>query len=342
VEPVSQLILRNEARIPSGPVVLVNPPRDALLRELERSDRPVRASTQDFGDFRWLMAAGADARFEAIPTFGPGECSVILCLPREKDRLDMLLHAIAAQLAPQAGLWLVGENHGGIKSSARHLRRHFGLVATVANARHCGLLEAAGLLETQPFHLDDYAVEWVVSFASKTIRLCSLPGVFAHGRLDPGTRLLLDTLEDIRPGGRVLDFACGSGVIGLAVLSGSSRAELTLLDSSALALESSRRSLAINSAGAELLPSDGLSELTGRFDWIVSNPPFHRGIRNDLSVAEEFFHRAGTFLTERGKIVVVFNRHLPYFRWLQTAFDRVERLVGSGEFAVIQASRRSG
>ena len=88
-----------------------------------------------------------------------------------------------------------------------------------------------------------------------------------------------------------------------------------------------------------MLPSDGLAGVSERYDWIVSNPPFHRGVRSDLGVAADFFREAGTFLTENGKIVIVFNRHLPYEAWLREAFGRVERLSADRSFTVMQASK---
>jgi 16S rRNA (guanine1207-N2)-methyltransferase len=85
--------------------------------------------------------------------------------------------------------------------------------------------------------------------------------------------------------------------------------------------------------------SNGLAELDGRFDWILSNPPFHRGIRDDLHIAAEFFRRAGTFLNEKGRILVVFNRHLPYEGWLRNQFKNVNRLADTREFTVIEANK---
>jgi len=246
---------------------------------------------------------------------------------------------------PAAILWLVGEKRAGIKSAPRHVRHYFQRVTAVDNARHCGLLEASGPAAIQPFDLDPYMLSWTTRYAGREIRLRSLPGVFAHGRLDRGSALLLEVLGRIRPQGRILDFACGCGIIGAALLSGDEPTQLTLLDTSALAIESARQTLAANGLHAELLPSDGLAELDGRYDWIVSNPPFHRGVASDLEVAAGFFRRAGTFLAENGRIVIVLNRHLPYFRWLKDSFEHVERLAENEEFTVIQASRsarRSG
>jgi 16S rRNA (guanine1207-N2)-methyltransferase len=89
---------------------------------------------------------------------------------------------------------------------------------------------------------------------------------------------------------------------------------------------------------AALLASDGLAELTGTFDWIISNPPFHKGVSNDLDIASRFFREAGTFLANRGNIVIVCNRHLPYAGWLRNHFEQVELLDENEGFAVIQAS----
>jgi 16S rRNA (guanine1207-N2)-methyltransferase len=345
VEPTSQLILRNEARLPPGPLLLIDAPRDGLLQQLQGPQRTVRVSMQDFGSFRWFRAGGAEAAYEAVPTLAGDERTIILHLPREKERLEMLLHAVASQMSAGARLWLIGENRAGIKSAGRYLQLAFERVATLDKARHCGLLEAAGSTSGTPFNADDYALEWSVAHSGHEIRLRTLPGVFAHGRLDRGTAMLLHALEGLRPGGRVLDFACGSGVVGLALLAAAERElQLTLLDSSALAIESARRSLTasgLDEQAVTLLPSDGLSELGAgaRFDWIVSNPPFHRGVRNDLEVAAGFFRHAGTFLAENGRMVIVFNRHLPYAPWLQSAFQGVERLAQSGEFTVMRVSR---
>ena len=339
MEATSQVVLRNEARLTGESLLVVNPSRDMLAQRLESNNREVRLSTQDFGDFRWLEAAGFRASFEAVPPVTGEEDTVVLTLPREKDRLIMMLHAIAARLNPAARVWLVGENRAGIKSSAHHLESAFGRVAVLDKARHCGLFEAREPLPKRPFELADYLAPWSLTFAGRELRLLSLPGVFAHGRLDPGSALLLETLRQLNPAGSVLDFACGSGVIGLALALGRSDVQLTLADSSALALESCRMSMEANDLRSSLLPSDGLAELSGRFDWIVSNPPFHRGVRNDLGIAADFFRAAGTFLADNGRIVIVFNRHLPYLQWLRQEFEQVDRLAGGGDYTVAQARR---
>lgn len=334
-----QSIVRNQSRLAPGPVLLVNPQPDSLFRELQSNERTVRVFTQHHGDHRWFSGCGAASEFGVTPAPDGSIRTVILTLPREKDRLVMMLHALSSTMPKEACLWLVGENKAGIKSAPRYLEQFFSNVVKLDSARHCVLFEASDALEQVSFNLDDYATLWPVEFSEKTINVVSLPGVFAHGRLDKGTRLLLDTLVALRPGGKILDFACGSGVIACSLMAVGAGADLTLLDVSSLAIESSHRSLLENGFTAHLLPSDGLAELEGRYDWIISNPPFHRGVSNDLEISAGFFSAAGTFLTDNGRIVIVCNRHLPYRSWLQNHFHQVKQLGANDEYLIIQASK---
>lgn len=339
MERSSEIILRNASRLPPAGVLLVNPPRDTLFRQLAGTERPLQIFTQNHGDYCWHLASGADVEFGLIPAGDNISPTIILHLPREKDLLRMMLHALSSAMQPESCLWLVGENKAGIKSAKRYLDQHFGQVGKLDAARHCGLFKASMPLLGEPFTLGSYQAQWPVTFAENLVNIVSLPGVFTHGRLDQGSRLLLKSLESLRPAGRVLDFACGSGVIGCSLLAAGLAENLTLLDDSALAIESSHLTLESNGLSASVLPSDGLSQLQGTYDWITSNPPFHRGIRNDLEIAALFFAEAGTFLSENGRIVIVCNRHLPYAGWLQNHFGQVEHLEADDQFTVILAAR---
>ena len=339
MERVSEVILRQLPQLPRGLVHVVDPPADGLFRELLADDRQVALFTGSRGDFLRLRAMGTNVRYEAFPRGGEAADCIVLVLPREKEKLAMMLHASAGQLAPGGRLWLVGPNRAGIKSSPTVLKRYFTCVEKRDSARHCSLFEAREPRRLKPFNPDDYEARWQLQQGGKALELVSLPGVFAHGRLDPGTELLLGVLHDLKPSGRILDFASGCGVIGLSILSAGDEADVTLLDNSALAIESGIRTFKANGLEARSLPSDGLLEAEGPFDWIVSNPPFHRGVDSDFDIAASFFRDAGTFLSEKGRIVVVFNRHLPYTGWLRNHFKSVNCLAQNQAFIVIQASK---
>ena len=87
-------------------------------------------------------------------------------------------------------------------------------------------------------------------------------------------------------------------------------------DSSALALAATRATLHDAGLEADVTPSDGFSDVTGRFDLVLSNPPFHVGHRERKELSPELFAPLGNFLVPGGQCIMVANRHLPYRAWL--------------------------
>jgi len=337
---VSRILQRNLERLPRGRTLLVDPETDAPFVEIASRGATVSSSTSSHRVFEHLEQAGVDVRHEAAPIGLPDTDLIVINLPREKDRLDMLLDAAVCRLRANGRLWLAGAKRAGIASAPRRLEKRFDHVSKLDSACHCSLFEAHSPVDSEPFDLDRYVTAWQFSHAGKPLELRFLPGVFAHGRLDRGTALLLETLDEHPVKGRVLDFASGCGVVGASVLCTAVNASVLLLDDSALAIEAGKRTLAANGLEARSIASDGFSQLSGQYDWIVSNPPFHRGVEQDTGISAGFFREAGTFLSENGRIRVVFNRHLPYSGWARQSFNRVDCLAQTREFTVIEASNK--
>lgn len=101
--------------------------------------------------------------------------------------------------------------------------------------------------------------------------------MFSRDALDTGSKLLLSTLTP-HTKGKVLDVGCGAGVLSTVLASHSPKVRLTLCDVSAPAVEASRATLAANGIEGEVIASNVFSDVTGRFDMIISNPPFHDGM----------------------------------------------------------------
>lgn len=74
-------------------------------------------------------------------------------------------------------------------------------------------------------------------------------------------------------GRKVLDLCCGSGCIGLSI-SKKTNACVTLSDKSAEALEVAKRNAESLQVQAGFVQSDMFESLTGKFDLVVSNPPY--------------------------------------------------------------------
>lgn len=342
--PVSQIIWRNRHHIDGNKrLLLVRPPADGLALQLNQAGAAAEALCHSYSSHKHLSSTGIASEFAVIhPVPELRWPQVVLFQPREKDLLEMMLDLCGGLLDEEGQLWLAGENRSGIKSAGKRLAARFESHNKLDSARHCTLFSAKGPLIDPQQKLESWLTEWSFELAGKTIQVTSIPGVFAHGRLDPGTRLLLDTLSDgslvEKIDGRILDFGCGAGVIGVALSKMNPQADVTLLDDSALALEASRRTMAQNQVTAELLTSDGLTELLApgepRYDRIVSNPPFHSGVTQDLQTARRFLHDCPHVLTPDGSLCIVANNHLPYRRWLQELFGEVQVISSNREYNV--------
>ena len=112
---------------------------------------------------------------------------------------------------------------------------------------------------------------------------------------------------------------------------------LTLCDVHAAAIEASKATLAINGFEGEVFPSNVFSDVTGRFDLILSNPPFHEGRETSLDAAQTLIRGAVKHLNTGGELRIVANAFLPYPQVLDETFGSHEVLAQNGRFKVYRA-----
>lgn len=337
---VSQIIERNLRRHQTGGAVLwVNPETDDGWRALDSHCSSITLFTQDFASYTYLQQSGATVQFGAFPDTGEDKYDwIIVNMPRQKALLAMVLDCVAALLAKEGVLWLAGENKAGIKSAGKLLNPHFGQVRKLDNARHCSLFEAKMPLERGIFNPMVYRQQWQLDCAGSEIMVSSYPGVFAHGRLDEGTALLLDALPGIKLEGDVLDFACGAGVIGACIAARSPDTNISLLDSSALALRACEETFASNHLSGQVLASDGLSMVNSSYDIVISNPPIHAGVKTDNRLGMRLLETVHEIIRPGGRLILVANVHLPYEKWLSSHFKKTFELAKNEHFKVIVAN----
>jgi len=341
VHSISQIIERNLHRHPRCKNGLwINPDKDTGWREAAKSCTSLKLCCQDYGAFLFHQQAGADIQFAAFP----GEENttyqwIILGLPRQKALLRMLLDCAAGLLADDGVLWLAGENKAGIKSADKVLKTHFARVTKLDNARHCTLYEAGSPLRHHTFNPATYQEKWLLSCGRSDIRVASYPGVFAHGRLDGGTALLLDKLAGMDFCGDLLDFGCGAGVIGTCIAAQNEDVNVTFLDTSALALKACEETLVANHLGGSVMASDGLSEVKHSYDVIISNPPIHAGVKTDNRMSLRLLDSVQEHIKPGGRLILVANRHLPYEDWLSQKFQQLVKLAENNHFKVIVAEK---
>ena len=258
-----------------------------------------------------------------------GFSRVVLIWPKSK-----VLALALVGLACEAGLpvMAIGANDAGGKSIGSACKA-LTSAERLDSARHCSLWE---LIPTQAATGEFNWIRLARAFQYQHLNLLSLPGVFSHGSLDQGTALLLQHLP--RQKGNLLDIGCGSGVIGLSQKQQNPQLALTLVDTDAFALKSAALNCARLGVDATILPSDGFSAVKGRFDTIVSNPPFHTGKETDYRFAQQLLSECAAHLKPQGSLWLVANRHLPYEEWATQHFGTVDMIDQGYGFKVIRAS----
>jgi len=305
-----------------------------MLEAGEDVARAVRASGGEPCPWNRMARRGSTASL--WPSSGPFT-SAILRLPKAKDELDMAVHAAAAGLEPGGRLWVYGANDEGAGSAEGRLREIMGSASTVASGGRCRVLETTRP-EEMPGRLGTLQ-SWGRSFSLDVPHLpetwVSFPGVFAHGRVDGGTRALLSVIPALAPGARVLDFGCGSGLLGGYVGARQPEVSVDFLDADAVAVAA----VEANLPEARTILSDGLPESGDRqYDLIVSNPPYHEGKGETGRVIEELVLGAPRHLNQRGALLLVTQRRLPVAIHLEAAFNTVAIVLDEGPHRVWRAA----
>ena len=171
------------------------------------------------------------------------------------------------------------------------------------------------------------------------LELTSGSGVFAQGRLDVGTGVLLGEVAPPQGVGEVLDLGCGYGVIGLAIALAVPEATVTAVDVNQRALllanENAER-LGVADRFRAVLP-DAVDPGT-TYDEIWSNPP----IRVGKDALHELLLRWLPRLRPEGRAVLVVGKNLgsdSLSRWLAGQGYPTDRLASAKGFRVLESRR---
>lgn len=143
----------------------------------------------------------------------------------------------------------------------------------------------------------EYYREMKATILDQTFHYVAKPGVFSWERLDPATELLIQAMH-INPTDTVLDLGCGTGLVGLVAAQKATQGQVYLVDNNVVALEASRRTLALNHIGnAEVRVSDCASAVRDvAFDVLLTHLPRGR------ETAHQFIADAAAVLKPGGRL----------------------------------------
>jgi len=244
------------------------------------------------------------------------------------------LHLALAALKPGAHLYVTGAKDRGILTIAKRMRELFGNVETltISKGHRVVCSQKSSTVDTRnssgDVDTDDGGPE--------QIDLDLSTHIFAGGKLDSGTLLLLDVLE-VRATDVALDLGCGAGFIGLHIAHLAVKGQVTMVDSSLAAVAASQRTVkSSNLQNIRVIPSNGAQAVIAeRFDLVVTNPPFHQGGVQTTSIAERFIHDAARVLQPAGRFYLVANRFLKYEPVLTSCFKNVQEVGGDSRYKVL-------
>ena len=116
------------------------------------------------------------------------------------------------------------------------------------------------------------------TFLGKRVKLISDNGVFSKNRVDFGTNVLLNSLEDLSNINSVLDVGCGIGIIGICIKVKYDNLNVTMIDVNNRALDLAKKNILLNNlTEINALESNLYENIQDKFDMIISNPPIRAG-----------------------------------------------------------------
>lgn len=337
---INQLLLRNIDQFTAKSPLFVNIDADGFIEQYlsENPESVVDCYYTNFAQHtatKKLTSARCTSHFCAHYQTTKKHDLIIISFPKSKAEFSFTLAMLAAVATDDALIIIVGENKGGIKSAGKLAKNYLTYFNKVDAARHCLLYTGKFQSEVAAFHLDEHYIHYTLEVKNKAIKVAALPGVFSQKSLDVGTRILLDNLPE-KIQGNVLDFGCGAGVIAVSVGTLFPEATLSLLDVSALALASAKRTLALNNLTGNFIASDSLSMLSGKYDVVISNPPFHQGIKTHYAATEQFLMGIKQHLVSKGTVTIVANSFLKYPPIMEKSIGKTTTLCQSSGFSIYQ------
>ncbi len=162
-------------------------------------------------------------------------------------------------------------------------------------------------------------------------------GVFSKGELDPGTKLLVESVPALH--GRVADLGCGWGPVAVLLGRKYPQAHFALCDVNERALGLAKENLAKNGIqNARVFVSDGLAAVEPGLDFVLTNPP----IRAGKAVVHGFFAQSYEKLAPGGQLFVVIRKShgAPSAKaYIQELFGNCETIARGGGYHILQAKK---
>lgn len=171
------------------------------------------------------------------------------------------------------------------------------------------------------------------------IKFHSMSGIFGWDKIDQGSVLLKSCLPE-KLEGKGADFGCGYGYLSQFILEKFKNIQkLNCIDADFRALQMCEKNCIDYKEKCEFIWADLARPYTDlkNLDFIIMNPPFHEGKKEDVNIGHMFILNAAKILRKNGQLYMVANRHLPYEDILKKHFTNVVTLDQKNGFKIFKA-----
>ncbi len=152
--------------------------------------------------------------------------------------------------------------------------------------------------------LKDDIKHYEYTFKGKQLSFSTNSGIFSKERVDFGTNVLLNGLDDLSNKKDILDLGCGNGIIGIAIKKAYPTINVVMADVNQKCIEISKENAIINKVDVDVIESDMYQNINSSFDLILSNPPIRAGKKKVFEVVEEGYQH----LRIGGEIICVIQK----------------------------------
>lgn len=204
-------------------------------------------------------------------------------------------------------------------------KKSFGNLSIDNSDKHCPVLTVKKKDDLE--NLKNYETEFEMSIPNKEpFKLITIPGVFAHRRVDPGAQALAEVVEAVE-GDKVVDMGCGCGSIGISIAKYNNIEHVAFIDSDSRAIYSTELNCKNN--GIEnyktILSTDGFPA-KNEYTLFVGNPPYY----SNYKISELFIKQAHKCLKPKARAYIVAKTADWHYDFMLQLFGNAEIIKRRG------------